>query len=538
MNAVLVIDDERLIRELCRDILTSAGFPVLSAKDALEGLQLVQEKPIGAILLDIMMPKMSGLDALKRFGEVAPEVPVVMVTADSTQKSLINSLRFGAYDFIPKPFDPQDLVHAVRRAMERHRLLKENRELMEALTHKVEELTTLNALYEELAQRLEEKVEEQTAELQKGKTLLESILAHMASGLLVVDPDGRIKTINRYGAGVLRPSPEALLGERLLDHFPDAQELLLVKPDRISKEIELHLSDGTVIPLGFNNSYLLNPRGEREGVIIVFRDLSEIKQLQEEIRKKDRLATIGEVASGIAHEIRNPLFGISSVAQILAREVPFEPVHRELVFAMLAETKRLNTLVEDLLFYGRPPSLSLNPVDLYQIWEEILNLHADQLAEGQITLMKEFDGNLPPLLLDGNKIRQVFLNVLKNAFEATPPGGTITIKTKRQKAKGKRQKEDPDAAPTPTTHHPDVEFVEISVQDTGLGIAPERLERIFELFFTTKASGSGLGLPICRRIIEDHGGSITVTSERGKGSCFTILLPVNVPRSMVEWDET
>ncbi len=538
MDAVLVVDDERLIRELCRGILTQAGFRVLSAKDALEGLRLAQEEPVGVILLDIMMPQMSGLEALKRFGAIAPETPVLMVTADSTRKSLIDSLRFGAYDFIPKPFDPQELIHAVKRAMERHRLLKENRELMQALTHKVEELTRLNALYEALAHRLEEKVREQTVELQKGKALLENILAHMASGLLVVDNDGRITMINRPGAEVLRSSPEALLGERLLDRFPEAQELLQVKPDRAAKELELRLSDGAVIPLGFNNSFLLSPQGEPEGVIVVFRDLSEIKQLQEEIRRKDRLATIGEVVSGIAHEIRNPLFGISSVAQILAREVSFEPVHRDLVLAMVAETKRLNTLVENLLFYGRPPSLSLNPVDLHQIWEEILNLHADQLAEGGITLRKAFAPNLPVLLLDGNKIRQVFLNLLKNAVEATPPGGTITIKTGKYKAKGKRQKEDADGTLASGPRPPEVEGVEISVQDTGLGIAPENLPRIFDLFFTTKASGSGLGLPICRKIIEDHGGKITARSERGKGSCFTILLPVKtVPGEASNRDE-
>lgn len=526
MDAVLIIDDERLIRELCCGILTQAGFRVLSAKDALEGLRLAQEEAVGVILLDIMMPGMSGLEALKRFGEIAPEAPVLMVTADSTRKSLIDSLRFGAHDFILKPFDPQDLIHAVKRAMERHRLLKENRELMQALTHKVEELTKLNALYEALAHRLEERVREQTVELRKGKALLENILAHMASGLLVVDNDGRITMINRHGAEVLHSSPEALLGERLLDQFPEAQKLLQVKPDRVSNELELRLPDGAVIPLGFNNSFLLSPQGEPEGVIVVFRDLSEIKQLQEEIRRKDRLATIGEVASGIAHEIKNPLFGISSVAQILAKEVSFEPVHRDLVLAMVAETKRLNTLVENLLFYGRPPSLSLNPVDLHQIWEEILNLHADQLAEGGITLRKEFDPNLPALLLDGNKIRQVFLNILKNALEATPPGGTISITTKRQMANGKWQEEDADGALGPSPQPPALEYVEIAVEDTGLGIAPENLPRIFELFFTTKASGSGLGLPICRKIIEDHGGSITARSERGKGSCFTILLPV------------
>lgn len=499
MDAVLVIDDERLVRDFCVEVLSSAGFRVLSAKDAQEGLRLVKEEPIGVILLDVMMPEMSGIEALKFLREVAPEVPVIMITAYSTQSRVIDSLRSGAYDFLPKPFETQDLLHSVRKAMERHQLLQENRELM---------------------QRLEEKVKEQTVELAKGKQLMENVLAYMASGLLVVDLEGRITMVNRPGAETLRLPQEELLGRKLLGLFPDAMELLKVQNGQ--RELNLLLQDGSFIPLGFINSYLLDPRGRQEGVIILFRDLSEIKKLQEEIRRKDRLATIGEVAAGVAHEIRNPLFGISSVAQILVREVAFDQAHRELVSAMLSEIKRLNTLVEDLLLYGRPSKLNLHQEDLNQIWEEILGLSADKLAEGGLHVRKELDRGLPLLLLDGHKIRQVFLNLLKNAMEATPPGGTITLRTKvRGKELGVRGQEETFHS-SPLTPR----WVEISVEDTGLGIAPENVERIFDLFFTTKASGSGLGLPICRRIIEDHGGRILVWSEKGRGSRFTILLPL------------
>ena len=499
MDAVLVIDDERLVRDLCSETLSSAGFRVLTAKDAQEGLRLVKGEPIGVILLDGMMPQMSGIEALRLLGEVAPEAPVIMITAYSTQSRVIDSLRSGAYDFLPKPFEAQDLLHSVRRAMERHQLLQENRELM---------------------QRLEEKVKEQTVELAKGKQLMENVLTNMASGLLVVDPEGRITMVNQPGAETLHLSQEGLLGRKLLELFPDAWELLKVEDGQ--RELNLRLQDGSSIPLGFTNSYLLDPGGRREGVIVLFRDLSEIKRLQEEVRRKDRLVTIGEVAAGVAHEIRNPLFGISSVAQILAREVDFDQIHRDLVSAMLSEIKRLNALVEDLLLYGRPSKLHLHQEDLNQIWEEILGLSADRLAEGGLHVRKELDPSLPLTLLDGHKIRQVFLNLLKNAMEATPPGGTITVTTKvRSKELGVRGQEETSHSSLLTPR-----WVEIGVEDTGLGIAPENVERIFDLFFTTKASGSGLGLPICRRIIEDHGGSILVQSEKGKGSCFTILLPL------------
>lgn len=517
MDTVLVIDDERLTRQVCSDILASAGFRVLAAADAQEGLRLAREESIGVILLDVMMPRMSGIDALKRLGEVAPNVPVIMITAYATQSRIIDSLRYGAYDFLPKPFEPSDLLHSVKRAMDRHQLLQENRKLVEELNEKVRELTTLKELAESLARHLEDKVKEQTFELSKSKQLLENILASMASGLLVVNLDGNIAMLNRHGAEVLHCSQERLLGKKFLDLFPDTHELLTVRPDQLSRELELRLPDGVSIPLGFTNSYLLDPQGEREGVIILFRDLSEIRRLREEIRRKDRLAAIGEMVAGVAHEIRNPLFGISSVAQILSREVDFDQAHRDLVSAMLSEIKRLNALVEDLLFYGRPLELKLHPEDLNQIWEEILSLSKDQLVEGGVILQKELDPELPLILLDGHKIRQVFLNLLKNAMEATPPGGVITVRTRLQRlGTGNRGLKKSS------------EFVEVSLQDTGFGIAPENLGKLFNPFFTTKASGSGLGLPICLKIVEDHGGTIRVQSERGKGSCFTVLLPLRL----------
>jgi signal transduction histidine kinase len=245
---------------------------------------------------------------------------------------------------------------------------------------------------------------------------------------------------------------------------------------------------------------------------VVFRDLSEIKALQEQIRQKDRLATVGEVAAKMAHEIKNPLAGISYVAQILRREVRFEPSHAELVQAMLSEVSRLNALIDDLLVYGRPAHLALAPHDLHRIWEEILNFSKEELDARRLTLVRDFPPDLPPVAVDGNRMRQVFLNILKNAMEATGPGGSITIRTRR-------------AVEVPSgSGMAGAGGVEVMVEDTGPGIAPEDQERVFELFYTTKPSGSGLGLPICRRIVEDHGGSINVADGPGGGR-FLIWLP-------------
>jgi len=254
----------------------------------------------------------------------------------------------------------------------------------------------------------------------------------MGSGLLVTDRDGRIWMINQHGQESLGVTAAQAVGQRLLDLFPDAGPLLDVQVGSVLRELDLKCPGGHTVPLGFNNSLLLDATaGQPEGTIVIFRDLSDLRAIRAEVRRKDRLAAIGEVAAGVAHEIRNPLFGISSVAQILMTEVKFDPVHQELLAAMQSEIKRLNSLVEDLLNYGRPSKLQRTPQVLEQIWEEILGLAREELAGAKVHIAREIADGVPPVLADGNQLRQVFLNLLKNAIQATPPDGRITIRVER-----------------------------------------------------------------------------------------------------------
>lgn len=504
-DTVLVVDDERFVRELCTEIIASEGYRVLAAEDADEGLRLAREEPVGAILLDLMLPRTSGFEALEIFGREMPDIPVVIMTAHASQSRVIDLLKLGAYDFLPKPFDPGDLIYAARRALERHRLLTENKRLL---------------------QELQDRVQAQTREINRGRQLLENIISNMGSGLLVTDRDGRIRMINQHGQATLGVAADQVVGKRLLDLFPSAGPLLDVQVGTILRELDLPSPDGRSVPLGFNNSFLLDAAGQPEGTIIIFRDLSDLRAIRAEARRKDRLAAIGQVAAGVAHEIRNPLFGISSVAQILKTEVKFDPVHQELLAAMQAEIKRLNGLVEDLLHYGRPSTLERTPQLPEQIWEEILGLAKEELAEAKVQVVRDIGDGLPTVFADGNKLRQVFLNLLKNAIQATPPGGRITIRLQRA---GRA------ALPAPMQHsleleagggEPPHEYLVSAISDTGVGIPAADLDRVFDLFFTTKSTGSGLGLAICRRIVEDHGGTIGIESTEQAGTTVTVALPL------------
>ncbi|MBI3002130.1 MAG: response regulator [candidate division NC10 bacterium] len=515
-EAVLVVDDERLMRDLCAEILSGAGFAVRTARDAREGLARLAEEPVAVLRLDVMLPNMGGLEALRVVADRFPLMPVVMITAYTSQQSAIEALKAGAYDYLPKPFQREDLIRAVSRAAERHHLLKENARLVADLQAKVSELSTLYALSENFARELEHRVKERTEALRRNQRLVESIIANMASGLLVTDTVGHITLINRQGEQTLRRDRQEILGQHLSDLFPGAEAMLEVPAEPVQQEITLPTTDGGQIPLGFSSSFLLDDEERREGVIVVFRDLSEIKALQEEILRKDRLAAIGRVAAGVAHEIRNPLFGITSVAQILNNEVEYGPAHRELVTAMLSESRRLNALVNDLLLYGRPSSLERRPVELGQVWEEILGLQREELQARGVTFRREIPPDFPAVPVDPDKMKQVFLNLLKNAVEATPPGGAVTVALRLRPAQVGRRRGGPGRS----------RFAEIALSDTGCGIPAADRERIFDLFHTTKPRGSGLGLAICRRLVEDHGGRILVDSKEGEGSTFTVLLPL------------
>lgn len=507
-RTVLVVDDERFMRELCGDILCQAGFNVLQAADAPEGIALAESDPPSVILLDVMLPGMSGIDALEHFCRVAPFAPVIIITAYASLQSAIGSLKHGAYDYIPKPFEPDALVEAITRAEARHRLLVENAQLVETLQERVSDLTRLHQTANELAKDLSRRMEARTEELLRSERLTQGIITHLASGLMVTDLSGVITLINPQGALALRCRAEELLGRKLTDLFSNAGELLEVRGESSHRQLELILRDGCTIPLGFNNSYLTDVHDKREGVIVVFRDLSEIKQLEAELRHKDRFAAIGQVVAGVAHEIRNPLFGITSVAQILKREADFDPTHRELVEAMFSETQRLNALVSDLLLFGGPSRLERQSTDLHQLLDASCYLYVGEVRERSIRLEKNYHPDLPPLFADQDKLKQVILNLLKNALEATPAGGTVTVGTGVHR-KGERG-----------------EQVELFISDTGSGISAEDHDRVFDLFFTTKPRGTGLGLPICRRIVEDHGGSISAESQPGQGAIFTVRLPL------------
>jgi signal transduction histidine kinase len=297
--------------------------------------------------------------------------------------------------------------------------------------------------------------------------------------------------INSVGAEILDADIAAIVGKKLAEIYPEADEMLSFGAGP-SREVAITLPKGDCVPVGFANSPLFGSNDVEEGIIVLFRNLTEIKRLQSELRKKEHFETMAKVISGVAHEIRNPLFGISSIGQILERELDSQQ-HKALTQAMLKETDRMKRLIEELLLYTKPSRFDIRQVDIGILFEELL--HHMKAKRADVT----FSLNIIPLVImvDRDKIMQVFLNLLNNAVDAAKSFIRMSARTLDNMAV-------------------------ITVSDDGPGIRTEDLQRVFEPFFTTKKGGTGLGLPICKKIVEDHGGTIEIRSAESEGTSVVL----------------
>ncbi|HHT9135393.1 MAG TPA: PAS domain-containing sensor histidine kinase [Candidatus Avalokitesvara rifleensis] len=295
----------------------------------------------------------------------------------------------------------------------------------------------------------------------------------------------------------------------------EAEEVRRVLGDTIRFERVRHLEvsitskGGKIIPVAWNFSSMRDEKGSPVGLVGIGRDLTETKQLQAQLFQSDKLASLGVLAGGIAHEIRNPL-GVSSAAAQLFLERPDDPqLLEECAQKIHSGIQRASEIIERLLQFARPTTRRSEPTNINQILEEALELTSKQLVHQHISVQKEFHGAVPMINADGKLLKQVFLNIILNASNAMSEGGRLWIKTSVEKKQQPHQ-------------------IEITFKDSGPGIPKEDIDKVFDPFFTTMpvGEGTGLGLSICYGIIKEHGGTIRVESNPGRGSVFVITLPL------------
>lgn len=374
-----------------------------------------------------------------------------------------------------------------------------------------------------LADRMNRKkleLENAETKLQQLKIDTDFIVNNMRSGVLVIDSDGFVVTVN--------PAAQRILGvgraEVLMGHIDAvlarcaprmAQEMstaLESEEDKLRHEINLEREDAHDTPLGVSISLLRDTAGRKRGVVSVFQDLTEVREMQERVRKADRLAAVGELSAGIAHELRNPLASISGSIELLYNEVELEGENRRLMELIMRESDRLDRIITDFLNFAKLRAPRKRPVDVGVCLQEVVLLVSNNaaLVDGiDIDLRIE---QLPNVRLDDEQIRQVFFNLVVNACEAMNGAGRLEI----------------------VADAPGEETVRLAFRDNGPGIESVDVERLYEPFFTTKSDGTGLGLAIANKIVAAHGGTVDFANRDGGGAEFVITLPLATVERVVQ----
>jgi two-component system sensor histidine kinase PilS (NtrC family) len=331
------------------------------------------------------------------------------------------------------------------------------------------------------------------------------VIQSMQSGLLTVDLKDRITFLNKSGEKILGIKITPYKDFSIKDLFPDLKENFH-EGLRSRMETALQRSDGGEIKLGLSLSPLKDHRGNKVGQIITFQDLTLIKEMEESMRRSEKMATIGQLAAGIAHEIRNPLASISGAIQLLKEDKEGGESAQRLMEIVLAESGRLNRLITDFLLYAQPPKLNKKKVDVGVLVDSTLEVfsRSPQWTKG-IKLAKRMEPSVT-ISADPQQLEQVLWNLFINAVDAMEGKGMLEVKVHKD---GGGQ------------------TVTLLVSDTGKGISSKDINKIFDPFFTTKEGGSGLGLSIVHKIVEIHGGNISAESRPNHGTTFTLTLPAS-----------
>lgn len=364
--------------------------------------------------------------------------------------------------------------------------------------------------------------------LEEVKGLARNILESIPTGVLTINRNGQITAVNPAAVATLKRSAEELLGRSYAQMFPEGDMIRVVLDGALHSDRHVDHHDmpyragNQTRTIRLATADLTGDEGRPVGVIVLLKDVTELLDLERRVRVADKLAGLHTLSAGVAHELRNPLSAIDLNLHLLEQEMRggdrASSTLDKYLQVLNAETRRLSAILDNFMKFARPGSLRLHPVDTQKVLSHIMSLLQYEAQDRHIQLITKTPDTLPALMGDETEISQVLVNVIVNAFQAMPNGGVCHVIVRGVTADEK-------------------EWVELTVQDNGIGIRNEELSRLFEPFFTTKAAGSGLGLAIAYRIVQDHGGTIQVSSAPGSGTAVVIKLPA-VPATLDTLVET
>lgn len=343
----------------------------------------------------------------------------------------------------------------------------------------------------------------------------EEILNSMVSGVLTCDSRGKIITFNPMAEKITGYHAAEVLGRTFSEVLPQksalsgALENTLKGRNLRNLEVAIVSPERGLVPVSLSTTALHDLRGKKSGALLLIIDLTEVKELENKVRRADKLGALGTMAAGMAHEIKNPLSSMKVLSQLLPIKYQDEEFRNKFIEIMPREISRIDRIVESLLGFARATSPKFSRLDLKMVLEEDLKYYEDQAKKSGVEIVREFQ-NVPEIEADPDQLPQVFSNLILNAIQAMPEGGRLVVALRE----GKKIENV-------------LQSVQIEVSDTGHGITPANLARLFDPFFTTKYAGTGLGLTIAHSIVDGHRGSIDVKSEIGKGTAFIVTLPLS-----------
>jgi PAS domain S-box-containing protein len=485
---ILVVDDERGIREGCRRILTGEGFAVDVATNGKEGLEMVKAKIYDLMLVDLMMPGMGGLEMMEQVGQIDSEIIMIVITGFATIETAVDAMKRGAYDYIPKPFTPDQLLAFVNRGLEKRRLSMQAKRLMEERDQKLLEVAN---------------------ERSKIHTIVNSI----ADGILVINKEKQLVLFNPAAIKMLALSRKLETGKNINDLILN-EDLIHIIEEGFSSESSQYtiLSEEIELPPPINKTLMVNvskvrdETGQDFGIVSTLRDITSLKEINQ---------IKSQFVAMVTHELRAPLSAIEGyLSAYLTQAAGSDPqMYSQMMERAKQRAHSLLELVNDLLQYSRLEVKSVarkkEPLNISDIILSTVELLKVQGTAKDLKFEMDIPEHLPLIEADRTEMEQLFTNLVSNAIKYNVKKGKVMVKAR-----------------------PDGNFLHITVADTGIGIDDESLPCIFDEFYrvcgpeTRYVTGTGLGLSIVKKIVESHFGHIAIDSKIGKGTTFTVMLPI------------
>ena len=499
VNKILIVDDEEIIVKLLSLSLRSDGYETVSAYSGEQGLEVFKSESPDIVVTDIKMPGMDGLELLKKIKEIDSEKEVIIVTGHGDIDSTITALQYGASDFINKPVRDEALAIALKRAKAK---------------------ITIREKLKEYTENLEFKVAEATEEIRRKSNFQRLLIKSSNDAIVAFDHDWKVVVYNPEAATMFGEAAKDVRNKMTIDDLYTPKIAQIFKNQAKEEKQQntlpwreniINTKDGRQIPVRYTSN-VLHKKGEFVGTVSFFQDLTEIKRLEKELVQSERLAAVGQTVSGLAHYVKNILIGLQGGSYVVDVGIAKNNTEKFKTGwkTIKRNIKRVGDLTQDLLTYSKQREPEFEVCLPNDIVEDVIELVTDVAGSNDVLISKEYDNSIGEVVADPQTIHRSLLNLINNALDACLEDEDTS---KKHEIKVK-------------TYIGKDNHVCLEVKDNGSGMDKNTQKQLFNPMFSSKGGkGTGLGLLVTGKLIEEHNGVIEIKTRQGIGSTFTIKLP-------------